>query len=176
MSELAFLVVAATLLGSLGFPSFLPYNWHKFLHVIGAVLFVGNIVVTGAWMFLSERTMDFAVLRFSSRVVNWADVAFTAPGVILILLNGLTLANQWGGVFGASWITAGGTLLLVSGLVWVGFLIRYQDKMIRLSEGSQDGQLPSEFFKVLHRWYFWGMIATILPLITVALMVVKPAL
>ena len=35
-----------------------PYRWHLLLHILGAVIFVGNIVVTAAWMALAERTKE----------------------------------------------------------------------------------------------------------------------
>jgi len=174
IGEIAFLATASTLLGAMGFPLFLPYDWYLLLHILGVVLFMGNIIVTGVWMALSERTMEPKVLQFSTAVANWADVAFTAPGVILIVLSGLTLANRWGGLFATNWITAGAILFAASGFVWAVFLIPSQDKMIRLASSPSEGQLSPQFFRVLHRWYFWGAVATILPLATTILIVVKP--
>jgi uncharacterized membrane protein len=172
--EVAFLVVVASALGVFGYPMVLPYEWHLFLHILGVILFVGNIVVTGMWMAMAERNHNTRVLRFSAATVNWADVFFTAPGIILIVLNGLFLAAKWGGPFATGWLMAGASLFLVSGVVWVVFLIGYQDKMIRLSTGSNsDAELPGEFFSVLHRWYFWGAVATILPVAASIFMVVK---
>jgi uncharacterized membrane protein len=175
MGEIVFLVVLASVLGAFGYPLIVAYDWYLFLHIFGVVLFVGNIIVTGAWMYLAERTRETAVLRFASRVVNWADVAFTAPGIILIVIGGLTISsNRWGGPLATGWLMAGATLFLASGVVWIAFLIRYQDKMIKLTEGSGGGaELPKEFFSTLHRWYFWGAVATILPIAASIFMVVK---
>jgi len=173
MGEIVFLVVVASTLGSFSYPLIVAYDWYLFLHLFGVVLFVGNMVVTGAWMFLAERNGETSVLRFASRVVNWADVAFTAPGVILIVIGGLTISNnRWGGPLATGWLMAGATLFLASGVVWIAFLIRYQDRMIRLTEGSEAG-LPKEFYSVLHKWYFWGAVATILPIAASIFMVVK---
>lgn len=156
----------------------LPYEWHKLLHILGAIIFVGNIIVTGVWMFLAERTREARVLSFASRVVNWADVFFTAPGVFLVLINGLFLSTLWGGLTRTSWVSAAIILFTLSGVVWVAFLLRDQHRLIVLSGGAVGvaGGLPAEFYRVLHRWYFWGVIATVLPLLSLALMVVKPAL
>jgi uncharacterized membrane protein len=174
IGEIVFLVVVASILGAFGYPLIVAYDWYLFLHIFGVVLFVGNIVVTGAWMFLAERTGETAVLRFASRVVSWADVAFTAPGMILITVGGLTISNnRWGGPLATDWLMAGATLFLASGVVWIAFLIRYQDKMIKLTESSGGAELPKEFFSVLHRWYFWGAVATILPIAAAVFMVVK---
>ena len=175
MGEIAFLVVVASILGAFGYPTIVAYDWYLFMHIFGVVLFVGNIVVTGVWMFMAERTGEPAVLRFASRVVNWADVAFTAPGIILLVIGGLTISsNRWGGPFATGWLMAGASLFVASGVVWGAFLIRYQDQMIKLTEGSGGAAgIPGEFFSVLHRWYFWGAVATILPIAASIFMVVK---
>ena len=107
-----------------------PFHWHLLMHVVGAVIFVGNILVTAAWMALAQRTGNPSVLMFAARAVNRADLLFTGPGVVLVLLNGLALAaDRWGGWTGfyeVSWIVAALALFALSGVVWVGFLLRYQ--------------------------------------------------
>ena len=156
------------------------YRWHLALHILGAIIFVGNIVVTGGWMILAERTRETSVIYFASRTVNRADVLFTGPGVILVLLNGLALAeSRWGGwtrFYENSWIAMALILFGLSGIVWVSFLLRYQYRLVRLSAHAVKAgdQLPAEFDRVLHKWYIWGSIATILPLVSLYLMVVKP--
>jgi hypothetical protein len=74
-----------TLLNIAGYPLLVPYPWHKLLHILGAIIFVGNIIVTAVWLVLAEQTRDKMTLHFASKAVNWADVCFTAPGVLLLL-------------------------------------------------------------------------------------------
>jgi len=175
IGEIAITVVVLTLLGITNYAPLFPYNVHKVLHIFGAVIFLGNIIVTGVWMFLAERAQEAVTLRFASKVVNWADVLFTAPGILLLLANGLILATTWGGILGVSWITVALALFASSGVVWAVFLIPDQNRLIRLSANAQAGEtLPKQFFQVLHRWYFWGGVATVLPLISLGLMVIKP--
>ena len=110
-----------------------PYKWHLLLHILGAVVFVGNIIVTAAWMVLAERTRELRVIRFATRAVNRADLLFTGPGVALVLLNGLAIAaDRWGGwanFYEHSWIALALALFAASGIVWVAFLMRYQTRM-----------------------------------------------
>ncbi|HSM16442.1 MAG TPA: DUF2269 family protein [Gemmatimonadales bacterium] len=156
---------------------FLPYHWLRLLHIAGAVLFLGNIIVTGLWMASAERTGATAVLKFGVHAVNWMDVFFTAPGVILILVSGLPLASQGGGITRVPWILAALLLFVLSGVIWVGLLIPDQHRMIRLSDPvPPERALPPAFFRCLHRWYVWGVVATVLPLISLFLMVFKPKL
>ena len=75
-----------------------PYQWHVFLHIAGAVVFLGNIIVTGVWMLLAERTRSIPVIHFSAKAVIRADFLFTLPGVLLLVMNGLVMVvARWGG-------------------------------------------------------------------------------
>lgn len=154
-----------------------PYKWHLFLHIAGAVIFLGNIIVTGAWMLMAERARSRNVIHFSAKAVIRADLLFTLPGVLLVLLNGLAMSfARWGGVFHeVSWIAVAVALFTVSGIIWVGALLRLQHRMVVLSEPSgQADSLPPQFYSALHKWYFWGALATILPILSLYLMVAKP--
>jgi hypothetical protein len=79
-------------------------DWHKLLHIGGAVLFMGNILVTAAWMVLAENTKKPAIVHFAAKSVMQADLLFTIPGVLLIFINGLKLASAYGG--GAGFVRA----------------------------------------------------------------------
>jgi uncharacterized membrane protein len=173
--ELAIIIALLAVLGVARFPSLLPYLWLKTLHIFGVVIFLGNIIVTGVWMVWAERDGRRATLSFAANAVNWADVFFTAPGILLILADGLMMASRWGGVV-TSWIAVGLGLFTLSGVLWVCFLVRYQDRLISLSAGNSqpEAELPDAFFRVLHNWYVWGVTATILPLVSLMVMVLKP--
>lgn len=177
MVALLFLLPLPPLAAGVDYPMVLPYDGHQALHVLGAVLFVGNILVTGAWFVVAERSREPVVLEFAARATNWMDVAFTAPGALLVMFNGLVMSVQWGGVLGQSWLTAGFGLFGASGVVWAALLIPAQHRLIRgAGTGLARGQMPPEFFRELHRWYLWGIVATVLPVATLFLMVAKPAL
>lgn len=150
------------------------HDFYKSLHILGAVLFLGNIIITGLWMFLAEKSKSISNIQFAAKAVNWMDVFFTAPGAALILLTGFLQASHHGGVYTESWILTGLILFSLSGLIWILILIPYQSKMIKLSNETE--KLPKKFFDILHGWYFWGVIAIILPLISLIVMVYKPKL
>ena len=154
-----------------------PYGWHLFMHIAGAVIFLGNIIVTGAWMLMAERTRSPGVIHFSAKAVIRADFLFTLPGVLLVLLNGLFMASAgWGGVFhDVSWISVALALFTMSGIIWVGALLRLQHRMAVLSARPGDADsLSPQFYSALYKWYFWGIIAILLPLGSLYLMVAKP--
>lgn len=139
--------------------------------VLGLVIFLGNIIVTGFWLIMSERSRSQDVLRHAAKVVNWADVYFTAPGVYLIVLSGLVLAERFGG-HSTGWILAATITFALSGVVWLLALIPTQNRMVKLA--SAPDTLDHGFHRLLHKWYIWGSIATVLPPASVALTVVRP--
>ena len=171
-------LVAAVLVLSL--PLF-PYRWHTLLHIAGAVVFLGNIIVTAAWMFMAERTQSVNVIHFSAKAVIRADLLFTLPGVLLVLLNGLVMVfARWGGwnaLHELSWISVALALFTASGVIWVGVLIPVQHRMAVFSDPSDyPNSPPPQFFSALRRWYFGGALAIALPICSLYLMVNKPAL
>ncbi|MEO8607431.1 MAG: DUF2269 family protein [Chloroflexota bacterium] len=174
LGVLPIILIIAAILVSLPFP-FLGRQWHLLMHILGAVLFIGNITVTAAWMILVVRSGQAKLVHFGARAVNQADLLFTVPGVLLIFLNGLTLAPAFGGTpWSVSWIAAALALLILSGIVWLWFLLRYQNQMVELSASGE--QLSAKFMLVFRNWGIWGGIATVLPIISLVLMVFKPTL
>jgi hypothetical protein len=67
-------------------------------------------------------------------------------------------------------------LFALSGVIWAAFLIRAQGSMVRIAETSLSEEIMGEFRYHLKRWYFWGGIATILPIVSLGLMIFKPTL
>ena len=173
------LVIAAAILVSLPVYGF---RWHLWLHVLGAVVFLGNIIVSAAWMSTAKRAGSVSVVAFAARMVARADWMFTAPGVVLVLLNGFALAAEryggWSEFQEVAWIAVALYLFVLSGVVWGAVLVRYQTVMVRLSaEAAHDGtELPPAFHRALARWFAWGGLATALPLFSLYLMVAKPTL
>ncbi|MBV1931777.1 MAG: DUF2269 domain-containing protein [Porticoccaceae bacterium] len=152
------------------------YELHKLLHITGAVLFLGNIVVTGLWMFFADRTHNQQVIHFAAKTTNWMDVCFTGPGVILVFFNGLWLSASWGvapfGFLNVGWLLIALGLFLLSGVIWF-YLIFLQECFIQTTIGNK---YPAEFKPLIVRWYIWGAIAISLPLISMALMIIKPTI
>ena len=82
----------------------------------------------------------------------------------------------WGEFHNVSWITSALGLFALSGVIWAAFLIRAQGSMVRIAETSLSEEITGEFRYHLKRWYFWGGIATILPIVSLGLMIFKPTL
>src|SRR6266540_2610510 len=145
------------------------------LHVLGVVVFLGNLVVTAVWKTLADRTRDASVIAYAQRLVTITDVSFTATGAALITLSGFALADDWGGVTGPSWLTVGVGLFAAAGLIWLTILIPIQIAQTRLSRRfAATGAIPDRYWRLAQRWYVFGAVATLLPLANVFVMALKP--
>jgi uncharacterized membrane protein len=145
------------------------------LHILGVVIFLGNIIVTGLWKTLADRTRNPAVIAYAQRLVTITDIAFTATGAALIVTAGSVLANDVGGVTGPSWLTWGVSLFVASGVLWVAVLIPIQVAQARQARRfGADGVIPDGYWRLARLWYVFGTVATLLPLGTLYFMVFKP--
>lgn len=166
-------LVILTIVISLPLPLF-SRQWHLLLHIVGAVIFLGNLVVTAVWMSFAVANRDRAVVHFAAKLVTAADLLLTFPGLALILVNGIYLAELFdqGNLFKVGWIAVSLILFALSGVVWSLFLLPHQSRLITLSQT----ELAADFNRVFARWSLWGAVATLLPLVSLGLMVFKPIL
>jgi uncharacterized membrane protein len=147
------------------------------LHILGVVLFLGNIIVTAVWKVLADRTQSPPVVAYAQRLVTITDIGFTATGVILIIVAGQVLADDYGGVFsGPAWLTWGWSLFVASGLIWIAVLIPLEVMQARLAQEFRDAPtIPDRYWRLSRLWAIFGAIATALPLVNLYLMIFKPA-
>jgi uncharacterized membrane protein len=143
------------------------------LHILGVVIFLGNVIVTAVWKVLADRTHDPALVSYAQRLVTITDVAFTATGAALIAVSGGAMADDFGGVSGEPWLTWGVALFIASGVIWVAVLIPIQVLQSRLTTTFDHG-IPNTYWRLARLWYLFGGLATALPLVNIYVMVAKP--
>ena len=145
----------------------------KVLHVLSACLFLGNVVVSGTWAFLAERTRNFEVISFSNRLVLITDVMFTLTGALLVVYTGSLMSHRYADAPAASqeWITWSYMLFGLSGLIWALILVPIQLRQRLLLKRFQ--AITPEYLKLSRIWQISGAVATIVPLPIVYLMIVK---
>lgn len=152
------------------------YLWLKTLHLLGVVMFLGNIIITGWWKFMADRTRNPQIIAFAQHQVTLTDYVFTAGGAALLLAAGWGNAALHGmDIFSMRWLSWGFCLFSISGLIWVAVLIPIQIGQARMaSQFAQGSSIPETYWKLGKRWYVWGSIATVLPLLNLYWMVFKP--
>lgn len=147
----------------------------KSLHIFGVIIFLGNIIVTAFWKTLADRSKDWRIIAFSQRLVTYTDIFFTAVGVITILVTGLLLAKHYGQYWNIKWISWGLCLFIASGLTWLFILIPVQIILHSIANQFSDTSIiPKQYWFYERIWIFFGIIATVLPLMNLYWMVYKP--
>ena len=147
----------------------------KSLHILGVVLFVGNIIVTGWWKVLADRTRNPAVIAFAQRQVTLTDWIFTFGGSTLVVVGAYANVYLHDLPLDATWLVWGQALFFLSGLLWVAILIPAQIKLARLARGfAGGGPIPDEYWRLNRIWLWIGILATVLPAANLYFMVFKP--
>jgi uncharacterized membrane protein len=157
----------------------MSYLVWKLLHVLGVVLFVGNITTGILWKVHADRTRNPALIAHACAGLTRSDRFFTMPGVALIVIAGIVAAITGNfPILGTGWILWSIALLTISGLAFMLRIAPLQRRMHALAAaGAKEGRLDWPAYEVATRsWNVWGIIALIAPLVAVALMVLKPAL
>ncbi|WP_353138037.1 DUF2269 family protein [Limnohabitans sp.] len=144
----------------------------KLIHLVCACLFVGNVIVSGIWALLAERTRNHAIIQFSNRMVLITDVLFTLLGSLGIVWTGHGLAQNYSGGEGHPWIQWSYLLLSFSGAIWLFVLVPIQLKQRALLKKSDT--VCADYWRLSRIWQIAGAIATLVPLPIVYFMVTKP--
>ena len=152
-----------------------PYTAFKIVHMAGIVLFLGNIIVTGVWKFMADRTGNPAVIGFAQRLVTLTDWVFTFGGVVLVLIGGYGMAAAAGYDLRMSWLLLAQSLFVASGVIWAAILIPIQIRQARLAHAFENGgEIPAVYWRLNRHWYIWGLLATVIPAANLYVMVAKP--
>lgn len=127
--------------------------------MIGTVLMVGNVTVTGVWTILLWRDRADRTARHIARGILWTDLLFTFCGGAMMTIAGIMMVRQTypaGSWQQVPWLMEGIRQLAISSGIWLLFLLPDQ---IRL-ERCPDDDL-ARFRKLFLRWSIIGWIATV---------------
>ncbi len=146
------------------------------LHVMGGIFFLGNIITAAFWKLRADAGGDLHQIWRTATNVLIADYVFTLPGIVLLLTTGhMMVANSGYELFSLSWLGISYFLFCLSGLIWLLILLPTQNQMIKHAKNSLDqGKLTNEYKKSSKIWNVFGSLSTILPIIVIVLMLVKP--
>ena len=150
------------------------YLWLKTIHLLGVVLFLGNIIITGWWKFMADKTKNPQVIAFAQRQVTLTDFVFTAGGAAILFGAGMANVGIHHMDFSAKWLSQGMWMFVSSGIIWVLVLIPTQIKQAKLAqEFAKSNAIPEIYWKLCTRWNVFGAIAVVLPLINLYWMTFK---
>lgn len=155
----------------------MTYDTAKFIHIIGIVVLVGNVTATAIWKLFADRSGDARIVAFAQRLVTLTDWSLTFWGVVLTMVGGYAAAVI--GKFDLlsdRWLVMGQGLFLLSGALWLGVLVPLQMRMANMARqfGAEEN-LPRAYIMASRTWFAVGIASTV-PLIAAAwVMVAKPS-
>ncbi len=142
----------------------------KWLHVLAAILFVGNVIVTGVWSAVMFRQRVGSDFRAAARAIVLTDWIFTLGGAALLVASGVMLAAGRGyPLWDTRWIRDAMIGLGLSTALWLLVLVPAQRRMLQLGPHSD-----LELRRVYGRWNVVGWLATVPLLWSLWSMVNKP--
>ena len=165
------LITLADFTGIVHFELLLSYQWHKLLHILGVVIFMGNMIVGPVWFSYAFYSKDAHVLKFAAKLLQKTDLYLTIPGVALTVLNGLCLAAVYGGSQSQPWLLHSIYLILTMWMLSVP-LVFLQEKLFLTIE--TEAQNEAKINRLLIQWSILGSLVMIPPSIIFYWMVVKP--
>lgn len=153
----------------------MSYQIFKTLHILFAVLFLGNMIVSAFWKLHSDKTGDPGVIAYTLKGIIKAGKLFTMPGVIGLLIFGFAGQGIGKIPISAPWILWSLVLFVISGAAFMAKVSPLQKKMAAIAEEGINGSFDSAKYRDLSLdWNVWGIVAVAAPLIALVLMVFKP--
>jgi uncharacterized membrane protein len=146
------------------------------IHILAAVVFIGNVITAAFWKVRADRSGDLDAIARTTRAVLQADYVFTLPGILGVVVTGFLMVGMTGWErFQEPWLAASLALVVLVGLLWAAVLLPLQLRMVRLARlGLEQGARDPAYDRASRLWAVFGGIATLLPVVVLFLMVLRP--
>ena len=145
------------------------------IHILSAVVFAGNIITSAFWKVRADRSGSTEAMANASRSLLMADMVFTGPGLVGLLVTGIWMVQLTGWErFQEPWLSISLVLLVVTAIIWAGGLLPLEFRMVRLAR-LQSNNITSDpaYRRSSKIWTKMGGVATLIHLIILFLMVLK---
>jgi uncharacterized membrane protein len=154
----------------------MAYLYLKLLHVVAVIIFLGNILTGLFWMHIAVKTKDLKLISHSINGVIRSDRLFTIPGVVFIVVAGMSAAILGHiPILRTGWIFWSLLLFTLSGIAFGWKVAPLQRKLYKLTSNPMVSEnFDWELFRKLYKeWEIWGLIALVTPAVALFMMVLK---
>lgn len=153
---LAFTAIGLSFNGFPGEPP-LGYAAHKLMHIVGVVIFLGNLIAGPLWVAFAYFHADRRMLAFAATTLAAADIWLTVPGVQLTVWNGICLAPVFGGVRAQPWLLEAVGLVAVAAALALAIVLPIQERFVRACVAGDEPAIR----RGLVQWSVWGTLVTV---------------
>ena len=146
------------------------------IHILSAVVLIGNLITSAFWKVRADQTSNLETIASTCRALLRADYMFTIPGIVVLWASGMLLVAFTGWQrFEQLWLGLSFVLLILTTIIWAAAMLPLQRRMARLTqEGLSQSRLDQAYSRTSRRWSMFGGIATLLVVIILFLMVLRP--
>jgi hypothetical protein len=154
------------------------YDLVLFVHVTAVVVALGPTFAYPFFQTGVERLSPRGVPAML-RAMHTTSRYLVTPGLLVVLASGIYLTVD-GWDFGQRFVTVGLAVVVLLIILGATFFDRHEARLIELSErdlaavGAREGELSEEYREVSKRFARVGMLASLLILVAVFFMAVKP--
>ena len=142
-----------------------------FLHVLGAITWIGGAIAIQVFGILTKRAADPAKTAFFIRNVSWLVMRVFLPAAVVVFVSGVGLVENGFWDYDETFVTVGIILWLIVALVAFGFLGR---AMARVG-ARLEAEGPSPPLMLTIRNLVWTSRALLAILVVIVyVMTVKP--
>ncbi len=142
----------------------------KYLHILSAILLLGNVIVTGVWAIALWREHGAKGFAPAARAIMVTDIIFTLGASSLLVVTGVFRALQLGvPMLSTGWIVRAMVGLAVSTVLWAALLIPAQVMMLKAGKGED-----TRVERAYRRWTVVGWLAVVPMLYSLWQMSAKP--
>ena len=147
-------------------------------HVLASIIFIGNNITGAFWKARADKTGNVDIISNSAKALLRADYQFTLPSLIVLFVTGVWMGGLSGWErFQEIWLGSSFVLLVITVLIWVIVLSPRLRTLVRIAtDCAETGKLSEGYTAVSRTWSIWGGVVTLLPIVILILMVLKPGL
>jgi len=147
------------------------FEFWLFLHVLGAITWIGGAIAIQVFGILTKRAADPAKTAFFIRNVSWLVMRVFLPAAVVVFVSGVGLVENGFWDYDETFVTVGIILWLIVALVAFGFLGRAMARAgVRL-----EAEGPSPPLMLTIRNLVWTSRALLAILVVIVyVMTVKP--
>ena len=145
-------------------------------HIFFAIWLMGHLITSAFWKKRADRSGNLDHIASTAQALVRADYTFTGPGIVGLLVTGIWLGGLTGwDRFQELWLSISLLLIIVIVILWLAVLMPQQRRMARLAQESiAGGSLQADYQRAGKIWSIAGGITTLIPIIILFLMVLKP--
>lgn len=145
----------------------------KVVHVLAVVVLLGNLLMAPFWRKRLAAVGGVQGRAVANRSVRVADLMFTLPGWVLVLVTGIMMIISRG--MPGGWMHLSLLLFLGWLVLWHMLVLRARKAMIAQAEAAASGgQESAELAQHEHQWQQWSYVSAGIVGLILILMLTKP--